>query len=427
MTADLDTALRLSIAGLSGLAVGVEREWSGHATGPQARFAGVRTFFLIGALGGIAGWLLDTAEPVVAAALLISAGALVVAAYLAAARRGGEAIEGTTEAAALLVLGIGVLAGMNHLRVASGAAAVVVVALREKSSIHGFLGRIGETEMRAALQFAVLALVVLPLLPVGPVGPFGGIMPRALWTVVLIFSGLNFAGYLARRAWGDSRGYPIMGALGGLLSSTAVTLNFARCSRQQPASAVALSAGTVAACTVLILRILVVLLVLNSALVPRVALGLAPLLVIGAVLFLLQMRSSPKTTGREESSESKNPLQLFSAVQMAVAFQLCLSLLNLITPRFGDQGVLASAAVLGLTDMDALTFGMSRLANSPDMVAVAARAIVLGVAVNSAVKSGVALVVGSSDFRKTAVPRLLMLTAAATVGFGLLGWINLPI
>lgn len=423
---DLDIALRLSIAGLTGLAVGVEREWSGHAAGPHPRFAGVRTFFLIGALGGIAGWLLEVADPVVSGALLLSAGALVVAAYLAASRSGGESVEGTTEAAALLVLGIGVLAGLDHLRIASGAATVVVLALREKTVIHGFLKRIGEAEMRAALQFAVLALVVLPLLPEGPIGPFGGIRPRALWTVVLIFSALNFAGYLARRALGDSRGYPVMGALGGLLSSTAVTLNFARCSRERPGSTAALATGTVAACTVLVLRVLVVLLVLNSALVPGVALGLAPLLAAGILVLLLELRSVPKTTGTEESSESKNPLQLLSAMQMAVAFQVVLSLLGVLNARFGDAGVLASASLLGLTDMDALTFGMSRLADAPALVPVAARAIVLGVTVNSAFKSGVALVVGSPAFRRTAVPRLLVLTLAGAVGFWLLGWVNLP-
>jgi uncharacterized membrane protein (DUF4010 family) len=416
---DLDTAVRLSIAGLVGLAVGVEREWSGHASGPAARFAGVRTFFLIGGLGGIAGWLLESADPVVSGALLLSAGALVVAAYLSAARRGGEAIDGTTEAAALLVLGIGVLSGMGLLRVASGAAAVVVVILREKSFIHGFLKRIGEEEIRAALQFAVLALVVLPLLPEGPVGPFGGIKPRALWTVVLIFTGLNFAGYITRRALGDSRGYPVMGALGGLLSSTAVTLNFSRLSRHQPASSGPLAVGTLAASTVLVLRIFVVVVVLNAALLPAVVAGLSPLLVVGTILVALKTRSTSKTTGKEESSESKNPLQLLSAIQMAVAFQVVLSLLGLLNARFGASGVFATATLLGLTDMDALTFGMSRLADDPSMISVAARAIVLGVTVNSAFKAGLALTFGSDAYRKAAVPRLLLLTAAGAVGFWL--------
>ncbi len=421
---DLDTALRLSIAGLTGLAVGVEREWSGHASGPAARFAGVRTFFLIGALGGVAGWLLEVADPVVAGALLLSAGALVVAAYLTAVRRGGEAIDGTTEAAALLVLAVGVLAGMGSLRVASGAAAVIVLVLREKTFIHGFLKRIGEEEIRAALQFAVLALVVLPLLPEGPIGPFGGIKPRALWTVVLIFSGLNFAGYLARRALGDSRGYPAMGALGGLLSSTAVTLNFARLSRHQPANSDALAVGTVAACSVLIPRILVVTLVLNSALLPAVAVGLAPVLMVGIILVVSRLRSAAPATGREESSETRNPLQLLLAIQMAVAFQLVMSLLGLLNARFGQTGVFASAAILGLTDMDALTFGMNRLGEAPALVITAARAIVLGVTVNSAFKCGLAVGFGSGEYRKVVVPRLLLLTASSALGFWLVGWLN---
>lgn len=418
---ELETAVRLAVAGLAGLAVGIEREWSGHASGPDARFAGVRTFFLLGALGGLAGWLLEVADPMVSAALLIAAGGLIVAAYVSAARRGGEAIEGTTEAAAVLVLGIGVLAGMGSLRVASGAATVVVLVLREKTLIHGFLKRIGEEEMRAALQFAVLALVVLPLLPVGPIGPFGGIKPRGLWTVVLIFTGLNFAGYLARRALGDSRGYEAMGALGGLLSSTAVTLNFSRCSRRMPAAAEGLAIGTVAACTVLIPRLLILIFVLNSALVPATAVGLAPIFLVGSILVLLKLRSPVESTGREKSSESQNPLQLGGAIKMAVAFQVAMSLLGLLSARFGHSGVLASAAVLGSTDMDALTFGMTKLAEAPELVVIAARAVTLGVTVNSAVKSGLAFGLGSPEYRRMVVPRLLLITASGVVGFWLVG------
>src|SRR5262245_13965264 len=210
------------------MAVGVEREWSGLAPGPKPASAGVRPFFLLGGTGGVAGWLLDNGDSAVAASLLLICGALVVAAYVMAARRSAEAIDGTTETAAMLVLGLGVMAGLGYLRLTSGAAAVVVVALREKEAIRSFVQRIGEEEMRAALQFAVLALVVLPLLPEGPVGPWGGIRPRGLWMVVLIFSGINFLGYLARRALGDRQGYQAMGALGGLVSSTAVTLSFSR-------------------------------------------------------------------------------------------------------------------------------------------------------------------------------------------------------
>ena len=418
---DLDTAFRLCIAGLTGLAVGVERQWSGHASGPDARFAGVRTFFLLGLLGGLSGWLLEAADPVVAGALLLGGAGFVVAAYLMAARRGGEAIEGTTEAAALLVLGLGVLAGLGNLRVASGAAAVVVIILREKSNIHGFLRRIGEEELRAGVQFAVLALVILPLLPEGPIGPMGGIKPRALWTVVLIFSGLNFAGYVARQLLGDTHGYPAMGALGGLVSSTAVTLSFSRRSRDQRGSSVPLAVGTLAACTILVPRVLAVILVLNSALFPAAAVGLGPVLLAGLAMLAVQLRHPAPKLDKAPESESKNPLRLWSAIKMAVAFQLVLTLLSLLTQRFGEIGVLATAALLGMTDMDALTFGMSRLAETEALVVTAAKAVVLGLSVNSIFKAGLAMALGSPEYRRAAVPRLLLLAVAGGAGFWLIG------
>src|SRR5262249_32299256 len=130
-------------------------------------------------------------------------------------------------------------------------------------------------ELRAGLQFAVLAVVVLPLLPTGPLFGVLAIKPRALWMVVLLFSALNFAGFMARRIVGASRGFGIAGALGGAISSTAVTLNFSRESRSQTSLGVALAQGVLAACTVMIPRVLIV----STVLSPPVALALLPLLV----------------------------------------------------------------------------------------------------------------------------------------------------
>ena len=189
-----ETPLRLAVAGLVGMAVGLEREWSGHATGPGARFAGIRTFTLIGAIGGVAGLLLEATAELMAVVLVLAMAALTLAAYVIASSKTADAVDGTTETAALLMLGGGLLAGLGELRLASGIAAVTVLLLAEKETIRGFIKRIGREELQAALQFAVLALVVLPLLPEGPYGPLGGVRPRALWTVVLVFSGVNFAG-----------------------------------------------------------------------------------------------------------------------------------------------------------------------------------------------------------------------------------------
>lgn len=420
---ELDLLVRLGIAALAGMAVGVEREWSGHATGPHARFAGVRTFFLLGAISGIGGWLLEIGQPLLAVGLLAVAGALIVAAYAVAASRSIEAIDGTTEAAAILVLGMGLLAGTGHLRIASGAAAVVVLALGEKETIRHFIARIGQSEMRAALQFAVLALVILPLLPPGPFGPYDSIRPRALWIVVLLFSGLSFLGYLGRKALGSAQGYQLLGALGGIISSTVVTLNFARQSRKDPANAMPLAIGTVAACIVLVLRILIVTLILNAPLAPATALGLAPVFGAAVILLLLGWRSLRGGTPKELPPVPGNPLQLKSAVQMAVVFQAMLILLAVVTKQFGEPGVLASAAVLGIADMDALTFGMNRVAEAPDLIRLAARAITLGVVVNSIFKGVIAGALGAPRYRWLMVPGYLAQALAGAGGFCLLTWL----
>jgi uncharacterized membrane protein (DUF4010 family) len=304
------------------------------------------------------------------------------------------------------------------LQVASGLTAVTVLALGEKDAIRRFVAGIDSHEMRAALQFAVLALVVLPLLPAGPFGPYGAIRPRMIWTVVLLFSALNFAGYLARKTLGASRGSLVTGALGGLVSSTAVTLAFSRSSRSHPERAAPLALGVVAACTVLVPRVAAITAALNPDFFPRVALGLLPMLVVGVVAVLVGRRRL--VDGDDEAVETpRNPLDLGQAIRMAIAFQAVLLVIEFARARFGGQGVLAAAVLAGLTDVDALTLSMSRLASSPDAVVTAARGLVAGIIANTVLKTGLALTVGSAPFLRHLVPRMGAILVAGLLGFAI--------
>ena len=416
--ATLDAPLRLAVAGLIGLAIGVEREWSGHASGPRARFAGVRTFFLLGLVGGMAGWLSDQGHVLVAVALLGGSAIFAVAAYVVASQQ-TEVRDGTTEAAALLVLATGSVAGLGSESLAAGVAAVAVLAWAEKSRVREFIARIGETELRAALHFAVLAVVVLPLLPTGPFGPRDAIRPRELWTVVLIFSGLNFLGYLARRAVGADRGYGIAGLLGGLVSSTAVTLGFSRQSRVTPNYSQGLALGVVAACTVLLIRVLIVTLVLSPPVAQHLISYLIAPTVVGGLLigYALWRRQPPPT---ETDRPDGNPLRLGTAIQMTLAFALVLLIVPTVERLWGPAGLLGSAAVLGLTDMDALTYSMARFGVSTGDAPLAARAIGIGLLSNTVLKLGLALTLGSPSFRRFAAAGLLAFAASLLVG--LLVW-----
>jgi uncharacterized membrane protein (DUF4010 family) len=385
----------LLVAALGGAAVGVERQWSGHASGPDARFAGLRTFTLLGGLAGLSGLLWTWDAHALAIVLLVAAVGLVVSAYVVASRRD---VEATTEVAALVVLAAGVAAGLGQTRIASGVIAVTVLLLVEKSRLHEFVTKLEGAGLFAAARFAVMAVVILPLLPEGPFGPLGGIRPRELWLLVLFFSGLSFAGYLARVVAGDRHGYPLAGLLGGIVSSTSVTITFARLSREDRSHGLALAQGAVAASAVLFARVLIAAAVLS----PALSIALAPIFlvpfVIGAVIIVLRWRTGEQSA--TAAGSPKNPLQLLSALQMAALFQIVLFVFAAVEQWFGERGVLGTAAILGLTDVDALTMTMAKGVSGGGMTAAAgARAVAVGVLTNTLVKIALAATIGRGAFR----------------------------
>jgi uncharacterized membrane protein (DUF4010 family) len=418
LTLSIEVAGNLCVAALAGLAVGIEREWSGHASGPSARFAGARTFLLLGLIGGIAGWLSGGGLIVLATVLLAPAAILVAAAYALAARRSPADIDGTTEVAALVVLALGTVAGLGFPLFTSAAVSVVVLVLVEKSRIHHLVHRIGEREMAATLQFAVLALVVLPLVPTGPYGPYDSIRPRSLWVAVLLFSGLSYAGYLARHAVGAARGYGLTGLLGGIISSTAVVLGFARRSRAEPSLSGALALGAVGACVVVVFRVLVLSCVLNPG-VARASIALlwAPLVVGGGVVAIALLRQRPGGPDDTDTIVAQSPLGLWSAIKLAAALQIVLTTIPFVQQRWGGSGVLASSVVVGISDMDALTLAMTRAAGTTTTAAFAARAIAVGIFASTLFKLAVAVAFGSGAFRRYAGLGLAAL--AAIVGAAL--------
>ncbi len=407
LTAEIESVAGLLVATLGGAGVGLEREWSGHASGPEARFAGIRTFTLLGGMAGIAGWLWTLQYQLLGAILLAAASTLVVTAYASASRRD---VEATTEVAALVVLGAGLVSGLGHLRLASAIFALTVLLLAEKSQLHAMVARLDDVSLRAAIRFAVLAVVILPLLPEGPYGPWGGFRPRLLWLLTLFFSGLSFGGYLARRMLGDRHGYALAGLLGGMVSSTNVTFTFARLSRDQKEVRGPLALGVVAACTVLFLRVLTATTVLNAPLTRALLPYFVVPFLVGAVTLLpLLRRKAPQPCPAEVIT---NPLQLGQALQMALMFQVVLFAVHAMQARFGDTGLLTSAAILGLTDMDALTISMARSTASGAPLEIAAQAITIGVISNSVLKTLLAAALGRGKFRVEAGGILLAMTVA---------------
>jgi uncharacterized membrane protein (DUF4010 family) len=404
------------IATLGGAAIGVERERAGHAAGSDIHFAGVRTFTLLGGYAGLCGWLWASGLPAIAAVLAAGSVALVVVAYAATARR---EIGGTTEMAALVTIAAGILAGIGHLALASAAVAITTLLLIEKSRVHSVVDRMDDTAVRAGIRFAVMAIVVLPLLPQGPYGPLGGIKPRELWVFVLFFSGISFAGYVARMFVGARHGYLVAGLLGGIVSSTSVTLSFARASRTEDAAfGRPLAFGVIGACTVLFVRVMTAVGVLYAplamALVPLIA---APFLV-GVVAILFGLRRAPES--HADINAPTNPLQFGAALQMAMLFQAVLFLVEGVREAWGDVGLVVSGAILGLADVDALMISMARTASVSGAVAAPALAVAVGILSNTLLKLALSMSVARAPFRYVAGAGLSAMAAASLAAILLL-------
>ena len=387
----LDVA-RVLVATLGGAAIGVEREWSGHASGPRARFGGIRTFTLLGALGGLAGWLSMSGLLPLAVVVLAASSAIVVVGYIAASR---TSVDATTEVAAIVVLAAGTLSGAGHLVPGSALITATALLLVEKTRLHTLVSSIDDQSLRASVRFAAMACVILPLLPPGPYGPYDVVKPRELWVLVLFFSGLSFVGWILKRVIGPSQGVILSGLLGGIVSSTSVALTFARESRESEGARVPLAAGVVGASTVMLLRVAIACAVLNRplaiALLPYIAAAFA----VGAVITLIAWRTNTPT---DDVAALDSPLRIGSALQMAALFQVVLLVTAFVKSRWGSGALVATSAIIGLTDLDALTLSLARGSMGDDVHATTV-ALVTGILSNTLLKLVVAGTVGRGRFR----------------------------
>jgi uncharacterized membrane protein (DUF4010 family) len=415
MEMHIEAVIGLAIAALGGLAVGLEREWSGHATGPKARFAGIRTFTLLGAVSGLAGWLWSNDFRNPAIVLLAGAIVLIVVAYAAAATRDPDA---TTEVAALVVVGSGFIASIGGWAIAGGIFTVTTLLLVEKSRIHEIARRLDDTSLRATVRFGVMAVVILPLLPEGPFGPWGGIRPRTLWLVVLLFSAMSLVGHLARRSAKGASGYSIAGILGGIISSTAVAFSFSRLSHIERKHGSSLAFGVIGASTILFIRVAIAIAALNPGLA-RVAIPFLGLpFAVGAAITAAGLWQNTKAETPADSS-SGNPLQFWTSLQMAAVFQVMLYVVHGFTGLWGNRGILVSGAVVGFSDVDALAVSMARVEPGTS-IEIAACALAIGIVSNTVLKLGVVLTLGHGRYRWLASGGLFLVAMALVVSIALL-------
>lgn len=384
---------RLAVALAIGLLIGLERGWQLREEAEGERTAGLRTYALTGLLGGICGALSSLSSPLVLAASLLSfAGAFTLFSWREATSDNDFSVTGVV--AALLTFVLGAYAVLGNQRVAIAAAVAMAILLALKKPLHTWLRQLSWLEIRAVLILLAMSFLLLPLLPDRAIDPWGALNPTEIWLLAILIAGVSFGGYVAVRVMGDRAGIAAAAVAGGVTSSTATTLSFARLAREHPEASSLLAGGILIAGVTMIARVVAIAGALNPSLIA----GLAPpaaaggaVLAIGSAMLLLR-QGEPKV--EHSGLGLSNPFELTTVLKLAGLIAVVMVLTKVLSASAGPQGLYLVAAASGVADVDALTLSVSRLAGSQIGIVDGTTAILLAIAVNTAAKAAMAAYLG---------------------------------
>lgn len=412
----------LALALVAGMLVGLEREHSRPAPDSGRGFVGgIRTYPLIALVGAVATLLAKQLGPWPLVVAGVGLGALLVMTWHRDA--GAGHLGFTTEASAMLTFLLGALALSSgvveplskRIFVVSAIAVTATVLLSSKTQLREFSSRLSRDDVIATLKFLIVAVVVLPVLPNEAHGPYGALNPFRIGVMVVLIAGIGFVGYVAMRLWGAGRGLLVTAAIGGLVSSTAVTLASAARARKSPALAGLSGLAVIVASSIMLVRVLAAVFALERTLFlallpPLGAMALISTLVCG--FFAWREHAS---NGHGEQVELTNPFELSSSLKFASFFVVILLASRWAGDTFGANGSYVTGALAGLTDVDAITLSMTNMLKTGQVdVVVAQRTIVLAIMSNTVVKGILAFTLGGA-----VMGRRVAFTYAATLAGGI--------
>lgn len=384
---------RLGIALGLGLIVGLQRERSGSTLG------GFRTFPLVTLFGGVAGLLADTHGGWILAAGFLSLSAVIVVGHMENLQEKGGI---TTEVAMLLMFAVGAFAMIDQAGIAAAVGGTVAVLLHLKPQMHSLAKSLADPDFKAIMQFVLITLVILPLLPDRAYGPYQVLNPYKIWLMVVLIVGISLGGYIIYKFLGQKAGTLAGGVLGGLISSTATTVSYARRSKHAPeASALAALVIMVASCIVFA-RVLIII----GAAAPDLITTAGPPLGLTFVVLLAIAVGYWFKSAREPADlpPQGNPSELRAALFFAALYALVLLAAAAAKEKFGSSGLYAVAIISGLTDMDAITLSISDM-SARDQVepGTAWRLIMVAALSNLVFKAGAVAFLGSRQLLKRIV------------------------
>jgi len=406
----LELAGRLTLA--VGLAVFMGLTFEDvYKRGERSNPGGVRTFPML-AMCGATLYLVEPAH-----ALAFIAGLFGIAAWLygfiRTAPRDHEAPSFMIPTSNLLAYVLGPIALIEPPWVAVALTVTGVLLLGARERLHRLVHVIPPDELSTAAKFLILTAIILPLVPNVQVTSLTPLTPYQVWLAVVAICTLSYLSYLIQR-YGHIRDNALIAAvLGGAYSSTATTVVLAKRLRAARTPRADICAGIVAATSVMYLRIGIVVAIFNRAIALMLAPALLALCVIGAALTLYEWRRDTRHAHDGNlATVPKNPLQIPTALLFAALIFVISVLTTWMRTTFGEAGLFALAAVVGLTDIDPFVLNIAQGGVAGVPVADLCAAILIASSSNDVFKAGSAVFFGRSAARRPAI----MLLALALLG-----------
>lgn len=411
------TTIKLAVALMLGAVIGLERGWDARDQKSGERIAGIRTFALVGLLGGVSAVLSDAITEWAFPILLLSVVAMGVAAF----RERLEHIRNfsiTGMVGLVLTFCFGAVAVAVNPAMATAAAVITAIILDKKVEIHGWVNKLKSHELDAALKLMLISVVMLPLLPNQKMGPGGILNPREIWWMVVMMASISFVGYFSIRVAGTRKGILFTSLFAGLSSSTALTLHFARQSEKMPQLSPQFAVGILIACGTMFPRILVYCFVINRDLLPSLIWPVITMmaLIYGPTFFIWRRHAEQLQVS--QPTLSQNPLDMTTALMFGLLLTAILMLGEFLKRWLGEAGIYMLAASSGVADVDAITLSLTRMSNNSLAMDTAVIGIVIAAATNNLVKSGIAWSLGNRQIGLlVAGPMVMSLIAGLLVAW----------
>lgn len=370
--------LRFIVALALGFLIGLERESAGVEH--KGKFsAGVRTYTLISMFGFGCGWLYHIKAEFMLPIGLISIAALALAGYLAKLKEGRTGY--TSEVAELLTFIIGALTLLTEIWVPAALGIIGTILLSEKSELEKHVEKLDKSEFLAVLKFLLVTLIILPALPDKDYTQFN-LNPSHIWQIVIMVSTIGFVGYFLMKKFGNKVGLSVSGLMGGIVSSTAVSIAVGNIAKRQPEQCGNALQASILASSIMYIRILVIIWIINPAIIPMIWWKLVALGIIG-VLLSLGIKLKTDSAG-ESVSTLQNPFELKPALVFAILFVVLSIVTVLVKKFFGSGGVLTLSAIVGVTDID--PFILSLIRGQEPVTALIISAVIISMMSNTIIK-----------------------------------------